>query len=330
MNLTTNYMGFKLAHPLIPGASPMTADLDAVKRLADAGAPIILMHSLFEEQIRAEQLATAAATDVTEGFTAEATNFWPSVDSYRLGPEEYLDQIRKIKKAVNVPVVGSLNGTTLGGWLDYARQIEQAGADGLELNLYELPMDPSETSQEVETRALEVVRTLRSAVLIPIAVKLSPFYSAPANFCTQLDQIGVDAIVLFNRFYQPDIDIENLEMTRVNLSDQTELLLRLRWLAVLAGKVRASLGATGGVSGSKEAIKAIMAGAHGVQMVSSLLRHGPEYLAKVRKDMTDWMTAHEYESIAQMRGSMSLSRCPDPRALERANYIQILQSWTTS
>jgi len=327
MNLASTYMGFDLPHPLIPGASPLVDDLDRVRRLEDAGAPMIVMHSLFEEQITSEQLAMNRSMEAGVDSFAEALSYLPELGDFALGTHEYLEHVRKIKAAVSVPVIGSLNGTTEGGWLEYARLIAEAGADGLELNLYELATDLDETGDQVEARSLEVVRTVRQAVGIPLAVKLSPFYSSIANFAAKLDRLGVDAILLFNRFYQPDIDVEQLEVLRVNLSSPSELLLRLRWLAVLSGRVRPSLGATGGVHTAIDAVKAVMAGAHGVQMVSALLQRGPEHLRQVRDDLAHWLEVHEYESLAQMQGSMNLLRCDNPKMYERANYMKILSSW---
>ena len=327
MNLTSTYMGFELPHPLIPGASPLVDNLDRVRRLEDAGAPLIVMHSLFEEQITSEQLAMNRSMEAGVDSFAEALSYLPELRDHGFGPDEYLDWLRKLKAAVSVPVIGSLNGTTLGGWLEYSRLIAQAGADGLELNLYEMATDLDETGEQVEKRSLEVVQTVRQAVCIPLAVKLSPFYSSIANFAAKLDGLGVDAILLFNRFYQPDIDVEQLEVYRVNLSSSSELLLRLRWLAVLSGRVRASLGATGGVHTAIDAVKAVMAGAHGVQMVSALLQRGPNHLRQVRDDLAHWLELHEYESLAQMQGSMSLLRCTNPKMYERANYMKILDSW---
>jgi dihydroorotate dehydrogenase (fumarate) len=327
MNLRSTYLGFDLPHPLIPGASPLVDHLDRVRRLEDAGAPLIVMHSLFEEQIASEQLAMTRSMEAGVESFPEALTYLPELDDDYLGPHEYLEQVRRIKAAVSVPVIGSLNGTTLGGWLDYSRLIVEAGADGLELNLYELATDLDQAGDHVEERSLEVVRTVRQAVQVPLAVKLSPFYSSIANFAAKLDQLGADGILLFNRFYQPDIDVEQLEVLRVSLSTPAELLLRLRWLAVLSGRVRASLGATGGVHSAVDAVKAVMAGAHGVQMVSALLQRGPEYLGQVRDDLADWLERHEYESLAQMQGSMSLLRCDNPKMYERANYIKILSSW---
>jgi dihydroorotate dehydrogenase (fumarate) len=327
MNLATTYLGFELPHPLVPGASPLADDLDTVRRLEDAGAPMLVMHSLFEEQLTREGVNVTRSIETPKESYAEALSYFPEPDDFTLGPDDYLEQVRRVKAAVAVPVVGSLNGTTRGGWLRYARLIEQAGADALELNLYELAIDPDEAGAEVERRGLEVVREVKGSVRIPVAVKLSPFYSSIANFARKLDEVGADALVLFNRFYQPDLDVEQQELLRVNLSSPAELLLRLRWIGVLSGRVRASLAATGGVHTAVDVVKAVMAGAHATQMVSALLRHGPEYLRQVRRDLGRWLEEHEFESLRQMQGSMSLLRCPDPGAYQRANYIRLLQSW---
>jgi dihydroorotate dehydrogenase (fumarate) len=320
-------MGFRLPHPLVAGASPMVDNLDTVRRLEDAGAAMIVMHSLFEEQIVQEELATVRSIETAEESFPEAVTMFARPD-FTLGPDEYLAQIDRIKRAVAVPVIASLNGTTEGGWLSYARLIEQTGADGLELNLYEVATDFGESGADLERRGLRVVRAVRDAVTLPLAVKLSPFYSSLAHFARSLDEIGVNALVLFNRFYQPDIDLEQLEVARVvSLSTPAELLLRLRWLAILSGRLKASLAVTGGVHSAADALKAVMTGAHAVQMVSALLAHGPSYLKDVRDRMAWWLAEHEYESLRQMQGSMSLLRCDNPKAYERANYIKILQSW---
>ena len=328
MDLTTTYLGLPLAHPLITGASPLVDHLDLVRRLEDAGAAAITMHSLFEEQLSAEQAATWRQLDAHSDAHAEATSYFPQTQAFALGPDQYLDQIRRIKDMVSVPVIGSLNGTTGRGWTDYARAIEQAGADALELNIYMVATDPRVAGQAVESRVLEAARLVRAAVKIPVAVKLSPFFSSIAHLAAQLDEAGVDGLVLFNRFYQPDIDIELLDVSpQLRLSDSSELLLRVRWLAVLAGRVRASLAASGGVHTAADAIKAIMAGAHAVQLVSVLLQHGPERLLVLRRELERWMEDREYASITQMRASMSLDRCPDPAAFERGNYVRLLQTW---
>jgi dihydroorotate dehydrogenase (fumarate) len=331
MDLSTTYLGFELPHPFMPGACPLADDLDAVRTLEDAGAPLVVLTSLFEEQIEREGRAATEALDHPKEQFAEALSYLPEPDGYRIGPEDYLDKIRRVRAAVSVPVVASLNGTTPGGWLDYARGIEAAGADAVELNLYRVPTDPERSGVELENESIETVRRLKAALHIPLAVKLSPFYSSLPHFARSLDRLGVDGLVLFNRFYQPDIDIEELEMVRrLRYSESSELPLRLRWTAILSGRVAASLAVTGGVHTAEDAIKAVMAGAHAVQLVSALLRHGPRYLSRLGDEVIRWMEEHEYESIAQMRGSMSLERCPDPAALIRANYMAILQNWRDS
>ena len=328
MDLSTTYLGFELPHPVIPGASPLADDLDTVRRLEDEGAAAIVMRSLFEEQIAAEQMAAFRYTEEPAGSYAEALSYFPDTDVFALGPDEYLEQIRRIQDAVDLPVIASLNGTTLGGWLDFSRRMQDAGADALELNVYYLATDPAETSAQVEARVVDMLAALKQALSIPVAVKLSPFYSALAHFASALDRAGADGVVLFNRLYQPDIDVEALEVERrLHLSEPSELLLRLRWLAMLSGRVRSSLAASGGVHSSEDAIKAVMCGAHAVQMVSALLKHGPGRLREVREGMATWLEEHVYESLAQMRGSMSLERCPDPKAYERSNYMELLQSW---
>lgn len=329
MDLTTHYLGLTLKSPLMPGASPMVDDLDLVRRLEDSGAGAIVMHSLFEEQVSGETLATIYHMELYADSYGEALSYFPRADEFALGPDQYLDQIRKIKKAVSIPVIGSINGVTPGGWIDYARQIEEAGADALELNTYFVATDAQESGFAVETRLLDVVAAVIDKVNIPVAVKVSPFFSSLANFVYKLDAAGADGLILFNRFYQPDIDIELLEVKpTLKLSDSSELLLRLRWLAILSRQISASLCCSGGIHTGRDAIKAIMAGAEGVQVVSALLRHGPEYLLTLRKEIEQWMEENSYTGLRQMRGSMSLSRCPDPAAFERANYMRTLHSWS--
>ena len=328
MDLSTRYLGLKLSHPLMPGASPMVDDLDTVKRLEDAGASAIVMHSLFEEQIRREQMSAFVHTESHEQSFAEALSYFPASDAFALGPHEYLEQLRRIKAAVSVPVIASLNGYTLGGWLDYARLMQQAGADALELNVYQLATDPEESGQVMEERTIEMVRAVRGAVKVPLAVKLSPFYTALGHFARRLDEERVDGLVLFNRFYQPDIDIEELQVRRaVFLSHSSELPLRLRWLAIISGRVKASLAVSGGVHTVVDVIQSVMTGAHAVQIVSALLQRGPAYLANLRQELAEWLEKHEYESLRQMQGSMNLASCPDPRVYERANYMLMLQGW---
>jgi len=328
MDLTTSYLGLKLDNPFMPGASPLVDDIDTVKRLEDAGAAAIVMHSLFEEQIVREQLSTFLHTERHGESFAEALTYFPSPDRFALGPEEYLEHIGRVKAAVRCPVIASLNGTTLGGWLDYAKAMQQAGADALELNVYSLHSDPEETGPALEDRTVDMLKAVKAAVKIPVAIKLSPYYTSMANFARRLDEAGADGMVLFNRFYQPDIDAEGLQAVRaLHLSNSSELPLRLRWLAILSGRVKASLAVTGGVHTALDAIKSVMTGAHAIQVVSALLQRGPHYIATLREKMAAWMEEHEYTSLAQMHGSMNLLMCPDPTVYERANYMLILQSW---
>lgn len=330
MNLETDYLGLKLAHPVLPGASPMVDSLDNVRRLEDAGAPAIVMHSLFEEQIERELSARHAHRERHEESFGEATTYFPDDDEFSLGPDEYLSQLRRIREAVSVPVIGSLNGIRLGGWVDYAGLIEQAGASALELNMYFLPSDPSDSGGDIERRMLEIVRAVKGNIGIPLAVKLSPFFSSLSHFVQELEVLGVDGVVLFNRFYQPDIDTEKLEVTpHLELSHSSELRLRLRWLAILFGRVKGTLIASGGVHKTDDVVKAVMAGAGGVQVVSSLLRFGPEHLQTLIKGFESWMDEREYDSLKKLRGSMSLRHAPNPEALERANYLRMLQVWRT-
>jgi len=307
MKLTTRYLGLELAHPFMPGASPLADTMDSVRRLEDAGASAIVMRSLFEEQILQERFGSS-------GFV--------------FGPDRYLDQLRHIKTHVSVPVIASINGTSTEGWLKYARLIQKAEADALELNFYHLATDPAEDAASVEARLLDIVAVLKESIRIPLAVKLSPFYSSLPNLAARLDSIGAQGIVLFNRFYQPDINPEELDtVATLHLSTSAELLLRLRWLAILSASYRGSLAITGGVHEPIDAVKAIMAGADAVQMVSALLQNGVQHLAFVRKEFERWGDEHGYETIDDMRGSMSLAHVAQPRASERRNYLRILQSW---
>lgn len=328
MDLSTTYLGLTLPHPLVAGASPLADDLDGARRLEDSGAAAIVMRSLFEEQIAREQMSEYFNLDNHGESSAEASSYFPSPHSFALGPFQYLEHLHRVKEAVGIPVIASLNGATPGGWLEYARLMAQAGADALELNLYRISTDPETNSGWIEHQAVETVREVKKAVRIPIAVKLSPFYTAFAHLARGLDGAGADGLVLFNRFYQPDIDAEELVATRtLHLSDSTELLLRLHWLAILSGRVRASLAATGGVHTALDVVKATMAGAHVTQMVSALLRHGPGHLRSVLADLTAWLQEHEWDSLSKMRGNMNLARVPDPDAYERANYMLMLQGW---
>jgi dihydroorotate dehydrogenase (fumarate) len=328
MDLSTHYLGLRLPHPLVVGASPMVDNLDTVRRLEDAGAAAIVMHSLFEEQLSIEHRATVYHMEIYADAYAEARSYFPEASDFALCPCDYLNQIRRIKQAVAIPLIASLNGVSCGGWIDYARQIEQAGADALELNVYYVATDPTENSAEVEDRVVDTARQVRQSVNVPVAVKLSQFYSSIPNLCSRLEEVGVDGLVVFNRFYQPDIDIDALQVVpKIQLSDASELPLRLRWLAILSSCLRVSLAVSGGVHGAVDAVKSIMCGADAVQMVSALLRHGPQHLATVLAQLRQWMTEHEYDSIRQMKGSMNLLHCPDRGAIERANYMHLLQTW---
>jgi dihydroorotate dehydrogenase (fumarate) len=325
IDLSTTYLGLRLPHPLVVGAGPIGDDLDAVRRAEDAGAAAIGLRSLFEEQLRLEELTH----DAHRGHhSAEAASYLPPVSDYVLGPDAYLEHLAKVKRAVAVPVIASLNGVTDDGWLHHAKLIADAGADALELNVYAVGGDPGEDAAAVEARLVAMVRHVVRETPIPIAVKLSPFYTALAHTARALVDAGARGLVLFNRFYQPDIDPEALDVSlRLTLSTPAELLLRLRWLALLRGRIDASLAASGGVHSGQDALKAVMAGADCVQMMSALLHHGVEHLATVRGDLASWLEEREYESLDQAKGSMSLARSPRPEAYERANYIRVLTGY---
>ncbi|HNF96694.1 MAG TPA: dihydroorotate dehydrogenase-like protein [Pseudomonadota bacterium] len=328
MNLATSYLGLKLAHPILPGASPLADDLDSVKRLEDAGAAAIVMRSLFEEQVAQESLGAYQHLDGHGDLYAEAQSYFPSTNVFALRADAYLEQLRRIRQSVAVPVIASLNGTTPGGWLDYAKQIEQAGAHALELNLYSLPSSPEHSAHDVERGQLQIIAEVARSVRIPIAVKLSPFYTSLPHFVAEVARTGARGVVLFNRFYQPDIDIETLDnVPQLHLSDSSELLLRLRWLAIVSPRTPLSLACSGGVHSATDAVKALMAGAHAVQVVSALLQHGPGTLRKIVDGVSRWLTEHDYESMDQLIGSMNHARSPNPSAYERANYIRLLSSF---
>ncbi len=328
MDLSTNYCGLKLKHPFMPGASPMADTLEVARRLEDAGASALVMHSLFEEQIAGERHASIYHMELYANAHAEAHSYFPEVDDYRFGKHEYLDHLRKLKKSLEIPIIASLNGTSPGGWTDWARLMEEAGADALELSVYHVSTDPQETCWQLEDRIVETAAMVRKAIKIPLAIKLSPFFGALPHLVQRLDEAGVDGIVLFNRFYQPDIDILNLETKpTLKLSDNSELLLRLRWLAILSRQAQSSLACSGGVHTAEDGIKAIMAGASAVQVVSAILKNGIAHFAKMISEFEAWLIKQEYRSVKQMEGSMSQSHCPDPQAFERANYMKTLQSW---
>jgi dihydroorotate dehydrogenase (fumarate) len=326
MDLSTRYLGLTLSHPFIPGSSPLADNLDVVRRLEDAGAPAIVMRSLFEEQITREQVDLYLRVHPpSERFVPLLTDL-PAATKFALGPDEYLDHLARVKEAVRVPVIASVNGTRAGGWLDYPRMMQAAGADALELNVYRLALDAQVSSQWIEDETVALVRELKRTVSIPLAVKLSPYFTSFAHFATRLDEAGANALVLFNRFYQPDIDVEKLQVKEtLYLSSSAELLPRLRWVAALSGRLRASLAVTGGVQTTEDGVKAILAGAHAVQVVSVLLRHGPEFLQALRLGLEGWMEEHQWEALGDLRGKMDLTHYPDPAAYERANYMLMLQ-----
>jgi dihydroorotate dehydrogenase (fumarate) len=326
MDLSTKYLGFELAHPFVPGASPLCDHLDTVRRLEDAGAPALVLRSLFEEQIVEEQLHGFVNVEAHGESSAEAQSFLPRPGSFVFGPEEYLDHLRRVKEAVRVPVIASLNGVSAHGWSDYPRLMQEVGADALELNLYVLALSPEVSGAEVEARCLDAIRAVRAQVRIPLAVKLSPFFSSVAGFARDAVAAGADALVLFNRFYQPDIDPVGLQVApSLHLSTSAELPLRLRFLAALSGHVRADLAITGGVHTAEDGVKALMAGASAAQVVSVLLRKGPQYLHALRSGLAEWLELHHWPSVFHLKGVMDLDRCPDPELYERANYMLMLQ-----
>jgi dihydroorotate dehydrogenase (fumarate) len=327
---STTYMGLPLANPFMAGASPMSASLDTIKRLEDAGCAAIVMHSLFEEQITSEEDGTIRHMDPLDEQFASTLAYYPHISEYRLSPRDYLDHLRRVKQAVAIPVIASLNGTTAEHWLKYARLLQEAGADGLEVNMYEIMTDPAVPGTYVENQLRDLVFELKRALRMPVAVKLTPFFAAFSNVAHQLDEAGADALVLFNRFYQPDIDIQHLTVSpTLELSKSDELRLRLRWLALLHGRVRASLALTGGVETAADGIKGLLAGAHAVQVVSAILRHGPGHFTTMRRGLEQWMDWQHVGTIDEMRGRVSAARVADPSAFERANYIRALHSWDT-
>jgi dihydroorotate dehydrogenase (fumarate) len=328
MRTETSYLGLRLEHPFMAGASPLGYRVDTVKRLEDAGCAAIVLHSLFEEQITLEEEEQIAGISLYDHDFADVFAEFPEPDEYPLHPDQYAEHIRQLKKAVAIPVIGSLNGRTRQAWLKFAEQIEQAGADALELNMYEVVTDLSVPSAHIEGELLGAVEEVRNLVKIPIAVKLSPFFTATGNMARRLDEAGADGLVLFNRFYQPDIDIRTRRASpRAELSTSAELLLRLRWLAILHGKVKASLAVSGGIATPPDAIKSLLAGADAVQMVSALLRHGPAYVATMRRGLEDWLERQKASSLDEMKGTVSLEAKRDPDAFERAQYIRTLHSW---
>jgi dihydroorotate dehydrogenase (fumarate) len=326
IDLSTKYLGLNLRSPLVVSASPLSRDVDGICRLEEAGASAVVLYSLFEEQLRQEEsdlnYHLAAGT---ESF-AESLTYFPQASEFQTGPEGYLNHIRKAKSAAQIPIIASLNSSTPGGWTKFAGEIERAGADAIECNIYYIPTDPKLTAADIENTYIDIVKAVKSTVTIPVAVKLSPFFSNMANIAHRLDDAGADALVLFNRFYQPDIDLEELEIRpNVLLSTPQALRLPLTWIGILHGHLKAQLAATGGVHGAEDVIKLLMVGADVTMMCSSLMRHGINHLRHVERELRDWMEEHEYESVTQMRGSMSQLKCPDPGAFERAQYMRAVK-----
>ncbi|MEW6751007.1 MAG: dihydroorotate dehydrogenase-like protein [Candidatus Latescibacterota bacterium] len=328
MDLTTTYLGLPLKNPLVVSAGPLCRDLGNLRRMEDAGAAAVVLHSLFEEEIRHEQLELDHYLSHKTDAFAEALDYFPEQEKYVLAPQVYLEHIRRAKETIGIPVIASLNGTTLGGWVEYGQQMEQAGADALELNIYHVETEPQVTGRDVEDLHLSILAEVRKHVRLPVAVKLSPFFSSLAHMATQLDQAGADALVLFNRFYQPDIDLARLEVCpHVLLSTPQALRLPLRWIGILHGQVKADLAGTGGIHGAQDVVKMMMVGASVAMMCSALLANGIPHLGRVLADLAAWLEAHEYSSVAQMRGSMSRTGYTNPAAFERANYVRALNTF---
>lgn len=326
IDLKTNYLGLQLRSPLVASASPLSREIEGICRLEDAGASAVVLYSLFEEQLRQEEADLEFHLSAgTESF-AESLTYFPQASEFHTGPEGYLNHIVKAKAAVDIPIIASLNGTTLGGWTEFARRIEQAGADAIECNIYHIPTDPHVQAADVEKTYIDILMAVKHSVQIPVAVKLSPFFSNMANMAKQLDEAGANALVLFNRFYQPDIDLEELELRpNVLLSTPQALRLPLTWIGILFGRLKANLAATSGVHGADDVIKLLMVGADVTMMCSALIRNGVNHLRHVERELRDWMEEHEYESVAQMQGSMSQIRCADPGAFERAQYMRAVK-----
>lgn len=331
MNLQTNYMGLGLKNPLVCSAGPLSENLDNIKRMEDAGAGAIVMFSIFEEQLKMENSSIESALSAGTDSCAESLSYFPLASDFTVGPENYLDLIRRAVESVDVPVIGSINGITSEGWINFAKNIQEAGAEALELNIFWIPTDMDMPGADVEKNYVDIVRAVRKAVTIPVAVKLSPFFSSMANMAKRLDDAGADGLVLFNRFYQPDFNLEDMEVeTKLNLSTPDEIRLPLLWIAALYGKVRCSLAATRGVHSATELTKYIMAGADVVMTTSALLQRGVTHISTMLRDLNLWMGEHEYASITEMRGAMSMKSVRDPANFERANYIKMLEGYKRS
>jgi dihydroorotate dehydrogenase (fumarate) len=328
MDLSTKYLGLTLRNPLVVSPSPLCEDLGNIRKMEDSGAGAVVLHSLFEEQIAVESYELDRYLSHGAESYAESLSYFPDLTGYNLGPEGYLEHVARAKAAVKIPIISSLNGVSTGGWIRYAQKMEQAGADALELNIYSVPTDPEVSSAQVEQAYCELVRDVRASVHIPVAVKIGPYFTAMANLAQRLEEAGASGLVLFNRFYQPDFDLEALEIVpSLHLSTPAELLTRLHWVAILYGRIGADLAVTGGVHTAHDVLKAMMAGAQVAMMTSALLKRGIEHLASVLGELTAWMEEHEYESIRQMQGSMSQRKVAHPNAFLRANYLKVLSSY---
>jgi dihydroorotate dehydrogenase (fumarate) len=331
VDLRTRYLGLELDNPLVPSASTLSSRIDTLKRLEDAGAAAVVMQSLFEEQIEHDETQTYRVLETgADAFTETAGSFFPELEEYNTGPDEYLRHLEASKRELSIPVIGSLNGISGGGWIRYAKLIENAGADALELNVYLIAADPAETGDQVERRYLELVGEVRESVSLPIAVKIGPYFSSMANMAQRLVTAGADGLVLFNRFVQPDIDLETLEVEQtLHLSTSEELLVGLRWIAILRGQLDASIAATTGIHTPEDAVKVLLAGADVAMMASALFRHGPEHLTTMRDGIASWLEEHEYASLEQMKGSVSEQNVKDPVAFSRSNYMKMLVDYTS-
>jgi dihydroorotate dehydrogenase (fumarate) len=328
--LTSRYLGLPLRTPLVASSSPLTGTLDGLRRLEDAGAAAVVLPSLFEEQLTADALAVHGALEAGTGTFAEALDYLPEQGSYDTGPDRHLELLADARRALDIPVIASLNGTTLGGWVEHARLLEQAGANALELNLYQVAADPAHASAELERRDLELVRAVRGEIAIPLAVKLSPYFTGLAHFAARLAEAGADGLVLFNRFYQPDLDLDTLEVApHLVLSTSEELRLPLRWIGILRGQLKLSLAATSGVHRAEDALKALLAGADAVMLASALLARGPALLGELERELLSWLGEREYASVEQLKGSVSQRASADPEAFERANYLKTLRSFAS-
>jgi len=328
MDLTSKYLGMKLRNPLVVSASPISKEIDNIKKAEDAGAAAVVLYSLFEEQLILEQKEIFYHTTQHNEITPEASSYFPEPDEYKLGPEEYLEHIAKAKSAVRIPIIASLNGKTEGGWTEYAKKMQQAGADAIELNIYNIPTDTELSSEAVENTYLNILKAVKSAVSIPVALKLSPFFTNMAYMAKRFDEVGADALVLFNRFYQPDINLNELEVhPSIDLSNSHDIKIPMRWIAILKDRIKADLAATSGVHIGEDVIKYLMVGANAVMMCSALLKNGVYYIKTVLDQMQSWMEAKEYESVAQMQGSMSQSKIGNPANFERAQYMRAINSY---